>query len=184
MDSNFMSICVGLSGVLCCAGFSPAEASHLDYHQSQVLETTWHALEDAGVDPISLIERRVGVYVGATSHEFAVLEAVRGETSTFAATGVNNSLIANRVSYVLGVRGPSVVVDTACSSSLVAVHDAIRDLRLGACVSPLPGLRRQSSTETFLRLWILRRGSGLYLTWSCDVYAYVWDCSPWPWPVG
>jgi acyl transferase domain-containing protein len=117
------------------AGLSPAEAAHLDYHQGQVLETTWHALEDAGMDPTTLTERRVGVYVGATSHEYAVLEAIRGEGSTFAATGTNNSLLANRVSYVLGLRGPSLVVDTACSSSLVAVHDAVRDLRLGACVS-------------------------------------------------
>jgi acyl transferase domain-containing protein len=117
------------------AGIHPAEASHLDYQQSQVLETTWHALEDAGLDPTSLAERRVGVYVGAISHEFAVLEAFRHEPSTYAATGVSTSLVANRVSYVLGLRGPSVVVDTACSSSLVAVHDAVRDLRLGACVS-------------------------------------------------
>lgn len=68
-----------------------------------------------------------------------MLESLRGESSTFAATGVSNSLIANRLSYVLNVRGPSLTIDTACSSSLVAVHDAVRDLRFGACGIALAG---------------------------------------------
>jgi hypothetical protein len=120
-------------------GMSPAEAAHMDYHQGLVLETAWHALEDAGIEPGSLGGRTVGVYIGAISHEFAVLESLRGEASTWAATGVSNSLVANRLSYQLNVRGPSVTIDTACSSSLVAVHDAVRDLREGSCAMALAG---------------------------------------------
>ena len=62
--------------------------------QGLVLETAWHALEDAGIEPSSLSGRTVGVYIGAISHEFAVLESLRGESSTWAATGVSNSLVA------------------------------------------------------------------------------------------
>ncbi len=120
-------------------GISPAEAAHMDYHQGLVLQTAWHALEDAGIEHGLLGGRVVGVYVGAQSHEFAVLEAMRGEKSTFVATGVSNSLLANRLSYVLNVRGPSMTLDTACSSSLVAVSSAVRDLREGRCAVALAG---------------------------------------------
>lgn len=120
-------------------GFSHAEASHMDYHQCQVLETAWHALEDAGIDPTTLKGRPVGIYMGAISHEFAVLEALRGEGSVFTGTGTSNSLVAGRVAHTLDVCGPCFVVDTACSSSLVAVHNAVRDLRHGDCSLALAG---------------------------------------------
>ncbi len=96
----------------------------------------------------------MGVYIGAISHEFAVLESLRGEASTWAATGVSNSLIANRLSYQLNVRGPSLTIDTACSSSLVAVDDAVRDLREGNCAVALAGgvnLILSSSASSALR---------------------------------
>ncbi|TFJ86619.1 hypothetical protein NSK_002273 [Nannochloropsis salina CCMP1776] len=135
-------------------GMSPAEAAHLDYHQGHALEVTWHALEDAGIEPGSLSGRTVGVYIGAISHEFAVLESLRGESSTWAATGISNSLVANRVSYLLNVRGPSLTLDTACSSSLVTVNDAVRDLRMGVVGMALAGgvnLILSSSASTALK---------------------------------
>lgn len=135
-------------------GMSPAEATHLDYHQGHALEVTWQALEDAGIEPASLSGRKVGVYIGAISHEFAVLESLRGESSTWAATGISNSLVANRVSYMLNVRGPSLTLDTACSSSLVTVNDAVRDLRLGVISMALSGgvnLILSSSASTALK---------------------------------
>ena len=135
-------------------GMSPAEAAHLDYHQGHALEVTWQALEDAGIEPASLSGRKVGVYIGAISHEFAVLESLRGESSTWAATGISNSLVANRVSYMLNVRGPSLTLDTACSSSLVTINDAVRDLRLGVTSMALAGgvnLILSSSASTALK---------------------------------
>lgn len=135
-------------------GMSPAEAAHMDYHQGLVLETAWHALEDAGIEPTTLSGRTVGVYIGAISHEFAVLESLRGESSTWAATGISNSLVSNRLSYLLNVRGPSLTIDTACSSSLVAVNDAVRDLRIGQCGVALAGgvnLILSSSASTALK---------------------------------
>ncbi len=135
-------------------GGSPSRFSPPPTTQGLVLETAWHALEDAGIEPSTLSGRTVGVYIGAISHEFAVLESLRGESSTWAATGISNSLVSNRLSYQLNVRGPSLTVDTACSSSLVAVNDAVRDLRLGQCGVALAGgvnLILSSSASTALK---------------------------------
>ena len=121
--------------VTCCIFLPPSISSS----QCHVLETAWHALEDAGIDPTSLGGHSVGTYIGAISHEFAVLESLRGEKSIFKATGTGNSLVAGRLSHFLNVRGPAVVVDTACSSSLVAIHSAVKDLRLGTCSMALAG---------------------------------------------
>jgi len=105
-----------------------------------VLQTAWHALEDAGINPLSLSGRSVGVYMGAVGQEYALCGKDKGEkASPYTITGVINSLIANRLSYILDVHGPSTTIDTACSSSLIAVHDAICDLRLGNCSMALVG---------------------------------------------
>ena len=120
-------------------GVSQAEALHMDYHQCLTLQTAWHALEDAGIDPSSLSGDNVGVYMGAISHEFSVLEAMRGVSSAFTATGLSNALISNRLSFLLNLRGPSVTIDTACSASMVAIHNAVTDLRMGKCPVALAG---------------------------------------------
>lgn len=122
-------------------GISPREAVQMDPQQRLVLELSWEALEDAGIPPPSLKGSRAGVFVGALFLDHALLqdragwEAITSHTSTGGAA----CIIANRVSYVMGLQGPSMTVDTASSSSLVAVHLACQSLRLGESSLALAG---------------------------------------------
>ena len=113
-------------------GIAAGEARLMDPQQRLLLEVAWDALAHAALDPAALRGSRTGVYVGICASEYAhlttaVLERVEGWT----ATGGALSIAANRLSYLLDARGPSLAVDTACSSSLVAIHLAARDLRSG-----------------------------------------------------
>ena len=113
---------------------SPLEAQYLDPQQRLMLEMSWKALEDAGIDPDELRGSRTGVYGGITHSDYKEVSGGIGNitspaSSLYAATGTSNSTAIGRVSYVLGLQGPAISVDTACSSSLVAVHQAISGLR-------------------------------------------------------
>ncbi|MCP3822759.1 type I polyketide synthase, partial [Streptomyces sp. A3M-1-3] len=114
-------------------GISPREASAMDPQQRLVLELAWEALEDAGVVPADLKDTRTSVFVGTLRDDYASLVSQYGEQAItqHTMTGVNRGVIANRVSYYLGLRGPSLTVDAAQSSSLVAVHLACESLRSG-----------------------------------------------------
>ncbi len=113
-------------------GISPREAAEMDPQQRLILELTWEALEDAGIPPRSLSGSRTGVFVGVISHDYAELHRMSGATVTqHTGPGTSLSIVANRVSYLFGLRGPSLSIDTACSSSLVAVHMACQSLRSG-----------------------------------------------------
>jgi len=113
-------------------GISPRESQQMDPQQRILLELTWHALEDAGIAPLSLAGKNVGVYVGASlvdyqsgaSHDPAVME------SHFM-TGNSLSILSNRISYSFDLHGPSFTLDSACSSSFVAVNQAMAALREG-----------------------------------------------------
>ncbi|MEV6960775.1 type I polyketide synthase [Streptomyces sp. NPDC051207] len=121
-------------------GVSPGEAAVLDPQQRLVLELAWEAFEDAGILPGDGEDGTVpgtGVYVGATYDDYATLRGTR--LSPHTATGRNRAMIANRVSYTLGLRGPSLVVDSAQSSGLVAVHLACQALAAGECTVALAG---------------------------------------------
>ncbi|WP_204050814.1 type I polyketide synthase, partial [Microbispora siamensis] len=119
-------------------GISPREAAAMDPQQRLVLELAWEALEDAGVVPATLRDTPAGVFVGSIADEYAVLS--RGSAiGRHTLTGTTRAIIANRVSYTLGLRGPSVAVDTAQSSSLVAVHLAAESVRRGESRLALAG---------------------------------------------
>ncbi|HVH45623.1 MAG TPA: type I polyketide synthase, partial [Labilithrix sp.] len=117
------------------AGFfsiAPVEAQAMDPQQRIVLETAWEALADAGASLPYLRQVRTGVYLGVCVSDYGVLAAAADLPEALApyrSTGNANSIVAGRVSYVLGLTGPSLVVDTACSSSLVALHLACESLR-------------------------------------------------------
>ncbi len=109
---------------------SPSEADKMDPQQRLLLEVAWEALEHAGIAPSSLRRSQTGVFTGSCNSEYGAMSAtdlcqVDGWTNT----GGAMSIIANRLSYFLDLRGPSVAVDTACSSSLVAIHLACQSLR-------------------------------------------------------
>ncbi|MCR3723477.1 acyl transferase domain-containing protein/acyl carrier protein [Streptomyces umbrinus] len=107
-------------------GISPREALRLDPQFRMLLEASWEAFERAGIDPGTLKGSPTGVYAGLMHHDYV-------------ASAVQGSVISGRVSYTLGLEGPSVTVDTACSSSLVAIHFASQALRRGECSLALAG---------------------------------------------
>ncbi len=121
------------------AGFfriSPVEAQLLDPQQRMMLETTWQALEDAGIDPDRLKESLTGVYTGISNDEYRMLVVDSTKPSgaaecLYALSGTNLNGTSGRVSFVLGLMGPAKAVDAACASSLVSVHDAVADLQQG-----------------------------------------------------
>lgn len=122
-------------------GISPREADYIDPQQRLVLETSWRALESAGVDTAPLRGGNGGVYMGVSCVDYAVeVETLAYEDlNAHVGTGSAHSAVPGRVSYFLGWRGPSVAFDTACSSSLVALHQAAQGLRLGECDIALSG---------------------------------------------
>ena len=123
-------------------GIARDELASLDPQQRLVLEVAWEALEHAGHDPAALAGQAVGVYVGGftTDHllnQFSM--QARAALSRHAATGSTLTMLSNRLSHVLDLRGPSLTVDTACASSLSALAVAVRDLQAGACDLALVG---------------------------------------------
>jgi acyl transferase domain-containing protein/NADPH:quinone reductase-like Zn-dependent oxidoreductase len=113
-------------------GISPREAAHLDPQQRLFLEVAHEALDDAGLVRARLAGERVGVFVGSYHNDYALAQyAALDAIDAYSGTGTSHSILANRLSYLLDLRGPSVSVDTACSSSLVAVHLACESLRSG-----------------------------------------------------
>ncbi|WP_158857749.1 type I polyketide synthase, partial [Streptomyces sp. NRRL B-1347] len=121
-------------------GVSAREAVRMDPQQRLLLEVAWQTLEDAGLDPTSLAGSATGVFAGISSHDYSELQMGRLDTvDVHGATGNAHSVAANRLSYVLDLRGPSLALDTACSSSLTAVHLACDSLRRGECSLALAG---------------------------------------------
>ncbi|MBX6769324.1 MAG: polyketide synthase, partial [Actinomadura rubrobrunea] len=121
-------------------GITPREAAVMDPQQRLVLEVAWEAFEHAGLGPAGLRGSRTGVFIGVSAPEYAALTASDpAALEAFTATGAALSVVAGRLSYLLDLRGPSMIVDTACSSSLVATHLAVRALRDGEADVALAG---------------------------------------------
>ena len=119
-------------------GVSAPEARAMDPQHRLLLEMTWAALEESGFDPKSLSASPTGVYVGISSADYAQI-ALHGRPSRFTGIGASPAAAAGRISYQLGLHGPSLAIDTACSSSLAAVHIAIQALRRRECELAIAG---------------------------------------------
>ncbi|MFE7188228.1 amino acid adenylation domain-containing protein [Kitasatospora sp. NPDC057541] len=123
-------------------GISGREADHMDPQQRKLLEVAWEALEDGGQKPAELAGREVGVYVGAFTLDYKIVQFSDLSFDTLAAhtaTGTMMTMVSNRISHCFDFRGPSVSIDTACSSSLVAVHLAAQSLQRGETDLALAG---------------------------------------------
>ncbi|MFE5846875.1 type I polyketide synthase [Streptomyces niveus] len=119
---------------------SPREAAAMDPQQRLLLQSAWRAVEDAGIAPRNLAGTSTGVFVGIMGNEWAQLHLTDYANVT-AQLGSGNGycMTANRISYHLDLKGPSLAVDTACSSSLVAAHLAVNALLSEECDHALVG---------------------------------------------
>jgi acyl transferase domain-containing protein/acyl carrier protein/SAM-dependent methyltransferase len=121
-------------------GISPREAELMDPQQRLLLEAVWSLIENAGHRASELSGTKTGVFVGvSTTDYFELLRDAEGGLDAHTATGITSSILPNRISYLLNLRGPSEAIDTACSSSLVAIHRAVQAIRSGACEMAIAG---------------------------------------------
>ncbi|WP_203073863.1 beta-ketoacyl synthase N-terminal-like domain-containing protein [Falsiroseomonas ponticola] len=125
-------------------GMAPHEAALMDPQQRVLLETAWHALEDAHCDP-RRTEGQVGVFVGSAISTY-LLFRLRGQIEgpsragqLLAMAGNDKDYAATQLAYRLDLKGPAIAVQTACSSSLVAVHLACQSLLSGECDVAIAG---------------------------------------------
>ncbi|KAF2469221.1 nonribosomal peptide synthetase 7 [Lindgomyces ingoldianus] len=120
-------------------GISPREARAMDPAQRVMLETCWEGFERAGYTVEQLRGSQTGAYIGVCSTSAHSSPQALTDLDGYAVTGAAGGTMSGRVSYVLGLEGPTLTVDTACSSSLVTTHLACNALRQGECDMALSG---------------------------------------------
>nr|WP_154888204.1 condensation domain-containing protein [Paenibacillus xylanexedens] len=122
-------------------GLSPAEAKAMDPNQRLFLEVAWKAIEDAGYGGTRLVGSETGVYVGFSGNAGGLyqnyVQDISPELENVA--GGLNAIIGSRISYLLDLKGPSMLIDSSCSSSLVAIHTACKAIRNGDCEAAICG---------------------------------------------
>ena len=139
---------------------TPIEARMMDPRQRMMLETTWQALEDAGMDPGRLRGSRTGIYAGIGTSEYRDLMTAGAYGVSYLGTAA--SMAVGRVAFHLGVEGPTMPVELNCASSLVAVHHAVAGLRQGevdmALVGGVAAVLSPGITREMADLGMLSRG--------------------------
>lgn len=121
-------------------GMTPREAEMMDPQQRIFIETVWSAIEDSGHKVSDLSGTKTGVFVGVSAKDYIdVLSENQVSLDGFSASGNSHSILANRISFLFNLRGPSAPLDTACSSSLVALHRAIESIHTGSSDMGLVG---------------------------------------------
>ncbi|MBA2648594.1 MAG: polyketide synthase dehydratase domain-containing protein [Legionella sp.] len=152
-------------------GIPPKEANYLDPQHRLFLEDSWKALINAGLDPKNISGSNTGVFCGITSNEYLHImlsELREEELNPYITSGNCLNFAAGRVSYILGVHGPSLAVDAACSSSLVAIHMAVQSLRAQECDMAIAGgVSLMLMPQTFL---LLKNGNMLSPDGRCKTF--------------
>jgi acyl transferase domain-containing protein/acyl carrier protein len=121
-------------------GIAPREAASMDPQQRLLLEVAWEAIEDAGQTQERLAGSDTGVFFAIYGPDYGQqLNSEREAIDAYTTLGTAACVAAGRLSFLLDLRGPSMVVDTACSSSLVAIHLACQSLRTGECRAAIAG---------------------------------------------
>jgi len=121
-------------------GISRREANLMDPQQRLFLETVWKTIENAGYKASNLAGSKTGLFVGVFSEDYSELLYKSDKAAeAHAVTGLTPSILANRISYLLDLHGPSVPINTACSSSLIALHQAVEAIHTGSCSQAIVG---------------------------------------------
>ncbi|ETR65365.1 MAG: hypothetical protein OMM_14362, partial [Candidatus Magnetoglobus multicellularis str. Araruama] len=121
---------------------SPLEAEKLDPQHRILMEVSWEAFENAGIDVTLLQGSQTGIFAGIFTDDYKLLQGKAlpyNDPDIYFATGTSMATIAGRLSYFYDFQGPSIALDTACSSSLTAVHLACQSLKKEECDLALAG---------------------------------------------
>ncbi|OYN74809.1 polyketide synthase [Mycolicibacterium sphagni] len=110
-------------------GINPREAAAVDPQHRLLLETSWEAMEHAGLTPEALKDSLTGVFTGLSHYDYQLISADSDAMEgPYGFSGNTFSMASGRIAYTLGLHGPALAVDTACSSGLLAVHMGCRSL--------------------------------------------------------
>lgn len=121
-------------------GISPREAELMDPQQRIFLQTVWKAIEDSGHKVADLSGTKTGLFVGVATNDYVdLMTHHKVPVHAYTSTGNSHSVLVNRVSFLLNLRGPSAPIDTACSSSLIALHRAVESIHTGSCDMAIVG---------------------------------------------
>ncbi|KAM4664019.1 fatty acid synthase [Discoglossus pictus] len=141
-------------------GVHPKQAHTMDPQLRLLLEISYEAILDGGINPSELRDTNTGVWVGVSGSEAGeAFSRDPEELLGYSMTGCQRAMFANRISYFFDFKGPSLAIDTACSSSLLALENAFKAIRHGQCDAALVGgvnlLLKPNTSVQFMKLGML-----------------------------
>ncbi|XP_066443807.1 fatty acid synthase isoform X2 [Eleutherodactylus coqui] len=141
-------------------GVHPKQAHTMDPQLRLLLEVSYEAIVDGGINPSDLRDTNTGVWIGVSGSEAGeAFSRDPEELLGYSMTGCQRAMFANRISYFFDFKGPSLAIDTACSSSLLALENAYKAIHHGQCNAALVGgvnlLFKPNTSVQFMKLGML-----------------------------